>query len=308
MKQNIFEKCIICNSNIDIKTSPEHVIPDYLGGRLKLTLLCNLCNSGVGARLYSKLKFDFFIRKASYILRKELPKINKSIENGQRYKTTSPLGIVLKAHSNNSGIKIVPEKKGGSIILPTNNAVRYFERRLIEEGESVDKAKSKAEMIKETPNNKLEQITKKYKIIRWDAKDFQLDYTSNVVEIDNALLLMSFEYLAVILGKSIYDPFFDNLRNALLNGTKPSNVKVELFTSPKPQPFHLIFPEFEKDRTMVNIHIFEYMLARIEFVGLHVDTRMGIDFCYLEDLVKRNSFGALSVVEGKSNKWRQFNF
>lgn len=307
MNKIIFEKCILCGSQLDKNIPPEHIIPEYLGGRLKLLFLCKSCNHGIGARLYSKLKFDVLIRKASYLLRNELPKIHKSIENQQVYKTTSPVGTPLKAFRRKTKIEVVAQKRDNWIVLPTQSAAEYIEKELIKtRGKTLQEAKQIAEKIEQTPNNKLEKITEGFSIIRWDAEKFQLDLASNNTVKETVVLLMAYEYLSILLGKVIYQPIFNHVRENILHDVKSKYIKVNFRISKKPQPFHSIFPEFEDKLTRINIHFFEYCIYQVEFIKLHVNKC--IDLCYLEDLKNRKSLGALSVSEGKSNQWHEFTF
>jgi hypothetical protein len=143
-------------------------------------------------------------------------------------------------------------------------------------------------------------------VINWNATRFQLDFALNGIGNDNAVSLIAFEYLSLLIGRSIYLPIFDHIRTKLLNHVETKYLKVNFFTAEKPQPFHLIYPEFEKDKTTINIHLFGFAVAKVEFMNIHIQNTP--DFCYLEDLINKESFGALSVAEGKSNKWRAFNF
>ncbi|MBA3723953.1 MAG: hypothetical protein H0W89_03590 [Candidatus Levybacteria bacterium] len=61
-----FDKCILCLRDLDETSSPEHIIPEYLGGRLKEVILCLTCNNGIGAKLYAEIKFDAHIRRAVF--------------------------------------------------------------------------------------------------------------------------------------------------------------------------------------------------------------------------------------------------
>jgi len=111
------------------------------------------------------------------------------------------------------------------------------------------------------------------------------------------------ESYSLLLGRAIYDEALNGVRDSILNGK--SLVKVELLLSPKPLAFHLIYPEFEKDRTVISIHLFEYSITKVIFNKLKVSNLP--DFCYLEDLKKRISLGAMSVVEAKANQWKEFD-
>jgi|GEM_PF-1874770 len=299
-----FDKCILCLKALDDSTPPEHVIPDFLGGRLNHQLLCAECNHGIGSKLYSSIKFDSWVRQAAWKLKDDLPKIFDSIEKRQKYTTQSPIGTVLQAERTNSGIHIRPITDSSEAVLPTVHAVSFMEKKLVQEhGLNSETAKTLASKINETPNGKKVQIYKGLSIVRWDGDKFKPDFTKNTIAEPNAMVLIAYEYLALLLGRAIYDDAFNGIRNSILNGQ--NLIKVELLLSPKPQAFHLIYPEFEKDRTVISIHLFEYSIAKVIFNKLKISNSP--DFCYLEDLKKRISLGAMSVAEAKANQWREFD-
>ncbi len=300
-----FDKCILCLKTLDSSTPPEHVIPYSLGGRLQSLLLCDKCNHEVGAKLYASIKFDSWVRKAVWELRSVLPnKIFEAVEKRQSYTTNSPTGVTLKAKKTNSGIRIKPRSIGTETVLPTQNATKYLEKKLINDfGISSETAKSLSSKVSATPNGEKVQIFKDLHIVKWDAQQFKPDFTSNGISKINAMVLIAFEYLALLLGKSIYDESFNPVRESILNDSEL--VKVEFFISSKPQPFHLIYPEFESDKTVISIHLFEYSIAKVTFNKLKISNSP--DFCYLEDLIKHISLGAWSVVDAKANKWHEFD-
>ncbi len=300
-----FDKCILCLKVLDSSTPPEHVIPHSLGGKLQSKLLCGKCNHDVGAKLYASIKFDSWVRKAVWELRSVLPeKIFEAVEKRQAYTTGSPTGVVLKAKKTNSDIRIEPSFRGTETVLPTQNATKYLEKKLIHDfGISSEIAKSLTSKVSATPNGEKVQIFKDLHIIKWDAQQFKPDFTGNGIPRKNAMVLIAFEYLALLLGKSIYNEAFNPIRESILNDLEL--VKVEFFISRKPQPFHLIYPEFASDKTVISIHLFEYSIAKVTFNKLKISNSP--DFCYLEDLVKHMSLGAWSVVDAKANKWYEFD-
>lgn len=301
-----FEKCILCLTPLKDKTPPEHIIPHSLGGRLKHELLCNKCNHGIGAKLYSTIKFDAHIRKTVFQMRNELPKIFESVESQQRYTTKSPIGTELEAIRRKRGIQIVPVSNGNEKILPTDNAISFMQKHLVEDYGQDNKTATKiASRIKETPNNLKVALHGNLSIVRWDGDNFKADFSKNGISDKNAMILIAYEYLSLLLGKTIYEEAFDHVRETILSQGDNPNLKVNFFLSPKPQPFHLIYPEFETDRTRINIHLFESLIIKVELINLKVSNSP--DFCYLEDLVNRTSFGAMSVAEGKSKQWREFD-
>lgn len=199
-----FDKCILCLKALDNSTPPEHVIPDFLGGRLKHQLLCTECNHGIGSKLYSSIKFDHWVRKAVWELKDNLPKIFNSVEKRQKYTTQSPIGTVLQAERTNTGIHIRQKTDSTEAVLLTVHAVGFMEKKLVQEhGLDSETAKTLVSKINETPNGKKVRIYKDLSIVRWDGDRFKPDFTKNTIVEPNAMVLIAYEYLALLLGRAI---------------------------------------------------------------------------------------------------------
>lgn len=302
MSLSLFDKCILCGSDIRQVNDPEHVIPEYLDGRLKAVILCKKCNHGIGAKLYSEIKKDTYIRRAGFLFSKKLPKIFASIEDQQVYKTYSPVGVPLKAMRREGIVKLVGQKKDNWLVLPTNDAIEYLKKRL-----NNDKSHTLDDDFSKIPNDKLTRISSDYSIIRWDADKFAPDFTSNGLLDRRSVLLIAYEYLALQIGSAIYDPVFNDIREEILQNKKKDSINVNFFTTDKAQPFHLIYPEYLFDKIKIHIHLFEYHITIVELLNIRIVKKIP-DLCYLEDLIKRKSYGAMSVAEGKANQWYEFIF
>ncbi len=251
----IFEKCVLCNLGLNDQTKQEHIIPAYLGGRLKEMLLCNKCNNGIGAKLYSYFKFDTYIRSSGIYLKKILPKINKAIELMQSYKTKSPVGTELKAKRTKNNLYVTSGKQSdGSIVLPTKDAIPYLAKKLIiEEGYNKVNSLSLVGKILSTPNLEMKRINRKYKFIRWDPTAFKTDFEKNNIVDERSPTLIAFEYLSLLIGKAIYNNIFDSVRLYIQKNIKTSNILVSYSIGKKPMPFHRIYPEFLIDGIQINI-------------------------------------------------------
>ena len=303
----IFEKCILCNQPFNKQTGQEHIIPDYLGGRLKEIILCNGCNKGIGAKLYSYFKYDTYIRHSGNYLKNVLPKIHKNIEITQSYKTKSPVGTNLKAKRTKDNIYINPGKQSdGSFVLPTKDAVSYLATKLTgEDGiNEIESTKKASEIILSTPNLKMKRFNANYKFIRWNAADFKMDFENNRIVDQRSPTLMAFEFLSLLLGKTIYDNKLNHIKSFVNNNSQTNNISVKYFIGKKPLPFHRIFPEYLDDGVVVNIWLFEYVVYKVKFLKLIINKVP--DFVYLEDLKNRKSLGAYTVKDAKGNNWREF--
>lgn len=300
-----FDRCILCGQPLSQETPSEHVIPDYLGGLFALRLLCKNCNHGIGARLYSLFKMDVYIRKAGTIFKDQLPAIHDSIEKRQLYTTTTPTGTTVSALRTNKGIHLRSGPQAdGSVLLRTTDAIPFLAHQLMkEERLSKEKAFAIAGDIWNVPNKQLHRVSRRHKIVRWNAEGFKKDFSRNTIIDDRASALIAYEYIAILLGKSIYDEIFNPVRSYIMNGDENKHISVHKYITTKPQPFHLIYPEFFEDRTAIHIHLFEYAVYTVEIRNLRINNSP--DVAHLEDLINNLSLWALSVKEAKDNKWRE---
>lgn len=300
-----FPKCILCGKDLDKNVPPEHIIPDSLGGRLKTICLCEECNHGIGAKLYSQFKFDFFIRKSAMVLKKSLPKIYEKIEKRQSYVSKGPLGTDILAVKKGNNFRLIQGKqKDGTFILPTKNVPSYLKSLL----KTDTLEKDLKSMVYSTPNNQIKEIANGFKIVRWDANNYSPDFTQNRLVDNNVPLLMAYEYLSLIIGGNIYSESFDEARKMINGEIKDSKlIEIEQLTSEKPLPFHRIYPEYLKDRIIIHIWLFEYVVYKVIFKNVVLKNIEGNEIPYLEDLINKKSYISKSVDEAKKNIWYDFN-
>lgn len=299
-----FPKCILCGEKLDKGIPPEHIIPESLGGRLKVICLCEGCNHGIGAKLYSQFKFDFFIRKSGMILKKFLPKIHEKIEKRQNYSSKGPLGTDIPAIKTGKKFNLIQgRQKDGSFIIPTKNTPLYLKSLL----KTTIPVNDLEKIVYNTPNNQIKEISNGFKIIRWDSDQYHPDFSQNKLVDNNVPLLMAYEYLSLIIGGDIYLESFNETRkiiNGEINDSKL--VEIEQLISKEPQPFHRIYPEYLEDRTIIHIWLFEYVVYKVIFKDVVPKNIDGNEIPYLEDLINKKSYIAKSVNEAKNSIWYDF--
>lgn len=299
-----FPECILCGEGLSLTTPPEHIIPDCLGGRIKAIILCDKCNHGIGASLYSQFKFDHFIRQSGLILKVIIPDIYKNIELSQRYLSKSPAGTVVSGIRRRSGVVLLSGlQTDNSFILPTKNTASYLHAQL-NEASPMDEIKN---MVYDTPNKTLKVVSESLSFIRWDIETVTPDFSKNKPIEERVAVLMAYEYLSLIIGGNIYSEAFKEARQ-LINGEIDNSklIKVEQLTSKTPQPFHRIYPEYLEDRIIINIWLFEFVVYKVIFKNIVLKNINGNEIPYLEDLVNKKSYVAMSVGEAKKNIWHKY--
>jgi len=103
-----FQKCILCLENS--ADSWEHIIPQFIGGKLQAKILCTACNNQIGSSLISTMKDDPSIRLLLEGIKKDFPDIYKNILKTPAFVGKSDDGSVIKIKIENDMPKIIQGK------------------------------------------------------------------------------------------------------------------------------------------------------------------------------------------------------
>lgn len=306
------DKCIICfNKNLN----NEHIFPKFLGGRLKLPILCKRCNNRFGSELISKIKFLEGILYCVDFLNKNknLPEnLSQEILNRQEGITLTPTGSKVKTfYSKEKKACILREGKleDGSLILDEKKAKNFFSKKFKDKKlDEIFKIKNKIIPLG-VASNFSDRIFRIFRILNFSPIKFFLKskYKLDNFFIKKAFILISFEWLVLFINNFIFEPYFDGLRHFLINEKEvdtPEKIEYSAFyLNTKPQPYHLIYPEFLSDKTLINIRIFEYINIQIIFKNLVINTN---SIPYLIGLNEKIDYIAKNIEEGKKNIWYEF--
>jgi hypothetical protein len=295
-------RCIACKQILtESNITWEHIIPDFLGGKLQANFLCNRCNNNFGSKIIHTIKNDPAVRFAASALRKEIPEIFLRIEDRQEYVTENPLGTKIKAVRRGLHADIVSGKQNDdSLVLKTDDAASYLKKKLqIEDGYSEKEAEEKISSFLDLPNDELVKLSKRYKVIKWDMKGSRPNFSGKPLD-EKAIVLIAYEYLALLIGRTVLGTKLDFIRNYINNNKNSARIIVEPFHASKYQPFHKIFPEFHDTETVIIIDFFSWIVYKVHFKKVKINT---LDVVYLEDLRGKKSLISHSVKEAKEGKY-----
>ena len=95
-------------------------------------------------------------------------------------------------------------------------------------------------------------------------------------------MLIAYEYLALLIGRKIYEDRFQFIRTAITS-QQPSDriVVTPMRSGDKPEPVHAIKPEKTATGIKITIFLFRYLVFEVELLGLD-DSVPG--FVYVQDL------------------------
>lgn len=297
MKINLnFDKCICCLENS--ADSLEHVIPCSIGGRLQIKMLCSNCNNNSCSKLVSKIKEDPSVRLAVRNLKNKIPELFETMENGQMYNATNINGDHIKLKYKNRKFKTKAQKKeDNSLILDTKKASENIRQTLSKkDGLSENEIEDKIESFQKLEDNKFLQLSGNRKIIKWSIESIFPNLQGPFIN-ENAIVLMAYEFLSILVGNLIYENRFNFIREFIIEEKKSKKIIVERLMSRHYSPYHKIYPEFLETEIVINIILFRCLVYKVHLKGFKL---IGdADFVYLEDLENKKTLIAKSVSEAK---------
>jgi len=146
-----FKKCSICLKPIDLTW--EHIIPESIGGTLESNIQCRNCNSTLGSELVSKAKNNYCIRLAINYLKKQLPSLYESIEEGQDYTGISSEGSSSTLKVIKGKLVTRTHKKEKRIIYDKSITEKHIVSILRKEGKSKNTIKKALLIFNDAPIN-----------------------------------------------------------------------------------------------------------------------------------------------------------
>jgi hypothetical protein len=251
-----FTKCTICLS--EEKLTFEHIIPESLGGFLEVDLQCAKCNNDtLGSKLIPKAKKIYPVRLAIRALRKKLPDLYKSIEEGQEYTAKSSDESISTAFFKKGEIVSKASKDDkGMVTVDKKDTEKNLRGILKKEGFSEADITNKLEEMKIHKIDEPLKLSNTLTIIK--RKFIELFPKADDVDMDNRIVvLIAYNYLCITLGDPIFDTIFDSVRNFILKGVESQDVIVEQFPYNGPyQTYHKLYRENFDNFTKINIVLF----------------------------------------------------
>ena len=303
IQTDCFYKCILCKKNP--ADSWEHIIPESIGGRLQVKVLCSFCNNTFGSKLISQVKMDPSIRLAIKNLKNEIPGLFEVMENGQIYNATDINKNFVKLKYKNSKLEIIANKKeDNSIIIDTKKAIKNknIEKILEKDGLSKDEIVDKIQFFEKLKDNKIVQLSKNTKIVKWSIKPESIfpNLQDSFMD-EKVIVLIAYEFLSLLIGNLIYEDKFDFIREYIKKGEISKKLVIESLTSKHYSPYHKIYFELSETEVVINIVLFRWLVYKVHFKKFEL---LGVtDFVYLEDLKNKRMLFAKSIDEAKNNNY-----
>jgi len=157
----------------------------------------------------------------------------------------------------------------------------------------------KLDSFKKLENNIKVKLTEKEKIVKWGVQEFELCLSGPIID-NRAIILISYNYLSLLIGKLIYGQRLEFLRNYILDGVESEKISIQRFRTRKYSSFHQICPEFFTSKVILTIILFGYMVFK---VNLNNSLPKVQDYVYLEDLENKKTLFSESIDNAKKGKY-----
>ncbi len=277
-----------------LRLTAEHIIPEVIGGRLRSDFLCKPCNNTLGTTTDSRLKSDPQIRKAAPGLREALPGLLEAIENGAAYVGRSGYGEFLGSIKNGS-FRPRPLKPGdGSLMLANPEAREAIVQMLKKQGRDSE-IPAALERFDGAPVNERIEIASGIEIIEGQTEGIGPALEGGGSVPDAWPLKTAYEFLALCMGRAIYEPTFDPFRQVLRTGKwNEEAVTVERLQSEHLAPTHGLLLEKNDPHARVQVRLFRRICYRVHFRRIAVS---GNRWLYHQDLAKPSEVIAIHEPE-----------
>ncbi len=293
-----FDRCSICLEPKPLTS--EHIIPESIGGTLSAELQCVDCNSNLGSELVSQAKQDPVLRLAIWSLRNKLPELYLSMEQGQRYYAKDVSGKEVPVKLKVGRFETEPHKReDGSLILDTKKGEKNMRQQLAKEGLTSNEIERSIQQLREAPENTQIRLSSERVAIKWGVESFFP--TLEKPEMDPRLVaLVAYNYLCLLLGKDIFNDWFDFLRRFILSGVQNDRLTIETFSSRKYTCFHRLYPEFSHSGTKISLELFGWLVYIIQIKDLIIRAPNAV---YIEDLKNKRFLLAESIEQAKRGEF-----
>ncbi|MDX2145787.1 MAG: HNH endonuclease [Rhodospirillaceae bacterium] len=291
------DQCIIC-LRADNERTIEHVIPAAIGGRLTSNFLCKPCNDLVGAKIEADVRKDPSVRIAMTHLRPAIPKVAEQVEENQLIKIRSANGSI-SGFIKDGVPQVMPHTATDGTLISSTGFGRDSVKRILERnGASEDFISASLEQFDSTPDNQTLRITSDLHVTKWSVIDVDLDLSQNSLMNPKVLLKIAYEFLALHIGKSIYDESeaLSQIRECLLSDGQPSEfLTVERMNYKKYAPQHGIACRASVPSYVILVMLFGWLVFR---VTLRSVAFQGQRFSYTH-LLDSGDEGCIDLTEAK---------
>ena len=298
-----FDKCIICLENTI--EGLEHILPECIGGRLQSNLLCKSCNNKFGSEIISKIKIDPTFRLAIEALESKLPNISKAYLEKAVYVGSSTDGSSIRLTRQRERLKVIPydDISRGILELDNEDAEKYLIKHLKRASVPEGSIRNLINSFNDLENFEQLLIPTGIKLQKIPIGKIYPELLNEHVD-PRFWVIMAYEFLSLVIGKAIYNSFFEKIRDYMITGKNIPGIEIGSFQGSKEyETNHVLGVVPKEDRIIMYIKLFGWIYQRVSFLNI---TGKIMDIVYFEDLSKNQSLIALNREDAKNGIWYEF--
>jgi len=220
-------RCILCLREEEL--SRAHLFAEAIGGFVSSRTHCRDCNSFLGHHVESKVKRDDSFRHAiERELASDLPELAESFAEGQRYIARASDGSLIHGRRRGGEQEVASSISDEGTLLQSREEARAgLAKRMSREGLSEPDIAAAIERFDTAPEGMLTQIAPGLAIRHGAVEVWDLPFDGARVS-DVFPAAIAFHFLALRIGRAIYSPIFNALREELRAASdNPSEFVVE---------------------------------------------------------------------------------
>lgn len=261
------QRCICC-LGADEPMTVAHVIADSVGGRLAARFLCGPCNNRLGGSVEAALKGDPRLRLAIEALTEN--DFARNMRNGQPFVARVD-DVVIRARSNRSGYEIRDSlQPDGSLVKSTERARKDIATTLRRRGASLEEIEQAVSAHDRAGEGELVRPADGLAVRKGSATRFDPVLSAPLVD-PRCPLAMAYLFLGLLLGRTIYDPVLEPVREALDDGPSTDSWHVESLRAGRSyEAWHGLTVEMVEPYVTVQIRLFGHIAWRVHFAAISI--------------------------------------
>jgi hypothetical protein len=263
--------CVLCLTTVERgKLTVEHIIPKSIGGVLTSRLVCRGCNSHLGLGFEAKARLAPEVRQAANEVRTSLPKLVDQLERGASYSARYGEELVEHRLLPNGQLSIV-KLSDGSIVVPEADAPAQIRSRLRKLNRNASSIEASVALWESASAASEVDVGHGVVVKKWENVSATPTYNEKCLD-PLVPVKIAYEFAALLVGRMIYKPEFQFLRDLLLsqNNAKAQEL-VNYSWAKSAEPFHGISFGGNNDVARFQVRIFGLLAYTVHFPRIAIN-------------------------------------
>lgn len=295
--------CILCKKNI--ADTKEHFIPQIIGGRLGIKILCHKCNSSYGSLLIKTYKTDPMIKIAMECLKFTLPVLYNDFIKKSSFVGYDESQNQAKMKKRKDDLYTRTYKNNSIIITDTRDASEKLKSIITKDGsKNIQEPKALNSLIHSLPDDIMIPITESISIKKTSIRRITPKLNTPPLE-PRAILLAVYEFLYLCcFGEQIIDDRFNFIRDSILNSEIDPRIEINsYYARRKYLPYHMLVCE-EGEELKLKFILFNSIYNTVNIKNIKLIENKG--HILVDHLLEKNFYYNNNLEEAKKGIYHIF--